>query len=781
MQQNNMNPNAGMIQPRAGVSVSVPGAGSMNTPGMAARTGVNPMTGMVADPMAQYRQWAESGGTTAGGGNAGGIKWESYGAGGLFDQGMQEILSSAGPDQDSLQYHASQIAPVNVVFIQHLISGTGQFYEVYRQSVEGFRRNEIGNPCPVRDAFITMFVRHQEFRRPVAINASSMFGWRLINVRMETGKEDLTRNQYLAAAEIAVRSTLFMEMVGWMMKTQEGQVHARSLPSDLAAKMPNLSKYNEVLNTACATFGINNPYANLTFEVKAAVRNDLQTNRYESGAAYLYGHAGAPEGRMDFEGGNDLFSMIQKNARDFRGEQHHQPVHHDTTNNLFNNEDHHWNKIRNDLSNLTPKNKGEFQLNRFFYNIGKPKHYLVPESDWKQIKHAFVKHAEMKQEQTVIENTFRIVIIDLEADSGWFSTIVRSEDYDMPTLLTDPTKLLPLLEDTGADYLTVKDSDLASIADKKTMTIPVEECIKLEEAGVIPLVTSKEKIVTNSSKELEATLLNVNQRVAKNFSDVNAVSFHAHVWDTFACERAEDKVRLFQDMPFLFKDSDMKTRPSMFTACKELLKYFKQNIVGKELMTFIDTRLTTAINDYFINGGGYDSIPTDPGFLNVDSLVRDYEELDHHLERTDPLMWKLFNQNDKDHELTQALKMFTFNNPFVADQENMSVIEKIKQEQELVLERPLHITFINNRGGPIYKDTDRPIHLKRSTFPEYFDLVEKGFEPTMGDLPFDATDKIVSFTTSDNLWLFTYSGIDKNIATLRHISRRNPLVMLALD
>jgi hypothetical protein len=780
MQQNNGQ--SGMIRPGGGVGVSVPNLQGQ-LPIAGARTGMlgaTPMLGQPMDPMAMFRQMVD-GGTAAMGG---GIKWESYGSGGVFDQGMQEILNSSGPDQDSMQYHASQVVQINVIFMQHLISRSGKFYEVYRQTVESFRRNEQGHPCPVRDAFITMFSRHQEFNRPVAIAAAPLFGWRLINIRQETGREELNSNQYLSAAEVAIRSILFMEMVNWLMKTPEGNVHARQLPKDLAIKMPNLENYSDVISSACAVFGINNPYAGIKWEIKAAVRSDLTNNRYESGAEYLYGNQGlAMHGQADFGDARDLFSIVQKNARDYHGNVQHNDRHDPVEASIA--ADHNWNKIRNDLNNLTPKNKGEFQLSRFFYNIGKPNHYLVTETDWKNIKHAFVKHPEMKKEETVLEGCFRIVIIDLDADSGWFSRIVRCEGYDMPTVLSDPHKLLPRLSDDGGDFLTVETSaveDVAGLKGDAALTISIETCQTLEEKDKIPVITLKDQILAASSKELESTLINVNQRVSQNFTKVNAVSFNTKVWDTFACAKPEDKVRLFQDLPFLFKDSEMTTRPNFYTAMKATLAYFRQNIIDKELMSFIDSRLTTAINNYFINCAGYDSYPHEAHYLSVDSIVKDYEELDGILERTDSVMFRILNSNDQEHYLLEELKIFTYAHPSKPDAAELSAIEQIKYAQELILERPLYITFINNRGGPIYTDTNLPIQLKRSTFPEYFDLIEKAFDPTMGEeASFDTIDKLVCFTTSDNLWLWSYSAVDKNMATLRHVSRKQPLVLLALD
>lgn len=770
MQQNM----GGMIKPTGAGAVRLPGAGdamgSMNRGTM--------MGQQQQDPMAVFRQVVETGMAST----AGGIKWEQYGAGGSYDNGLQEIANESGPDADSIQYLAASVAPANVMYLQQIFNRTGKFYEVYRQTVESFCRSDVtGQPCPVRDAFVKMFQKHQEFTRPVAINSSSLFGWRLISIKRETHKDELTANQYLSAAEVAIRSVLFMEMVNWLMRTAEGQQHARQLPPDLAAKMPNIPKFNEVIDSACAAFGVNNPYANVTFEVATPARTDLSTNRYEGGSNYLYGGQHNSVGKAEISQEDELFEFVRKNALRAQGfpMQETRPV--ETNQESLYGGSERWNKIRGDFENLTPTNKHEFQLHRFFHAIGKPNHYFIPESDWKAIKKAFKKHPEMKQELTVQDNCFRIVIIDLNADSGWFSTIVRSEDYDMPTLLTDPSKLLPLLEDAdNTGLLSVVAVPVKDVLKDGKLEVDYDDVRKLEKS--VPVIICNEQIVAADSRVLETTMSAVNIRLTQNFTKENAVSFNAMIHDTFSCASQEIKVRLFHDAPYLFKDSEMETRPSWFTACKLLLAYFKQGTLDKETYNFIDSRLTTIMNDYFINCAGYDSYPHEKNHLSVDSIIRDYDELDLELERSDPIMFALFNQNDPNHYLSQALKIFTYNDPFAASSDKeLTVIEQIRHEQELVLERPLHVTYINNRGGPYYTDANVPVIMKRSQFPEYFELVEKSFEPTMGELPFDATDKLLYFAQSNHLWLFSYSAIDKNMATLRHVSRKETLVLLALN
>lgn len=732
-----------------------------------------------ADPLTAFRGAFER--MTTGGASAG-IQWDQYSKGGSLDSGMQEILASSGPDQDSMAYQASLVVQSIGAYINMMTSMQGKFYEVYRAVVESFRRNEMGHACPVREAFVTVYSRHREFMRPVVMSSAPLFGYRLIKIKQETQLTDLTPNHYFQAAEIALRNILFLEMVSWLVKTPEGNVHARQLPKDLADKMPKLGGMIETVDMVNGIFGLPNAYANLKFELKAAVRDDLAPNRFQNIADQLYqvryadSMPVAPEHQKQEV--RDLYDTVSRNARKFRGD-YSAPVEADRE--VLSQGGYNWNKVRNDLANLNPRNKDEFQLIRYFHNIGKPNHYLITETDWKQIQRAFVKHPEMKVEQTVMPGCFRIVIIDLDIDNGWFSTIVRAEDYDMATVLTDPSKLLPLLESAG-DMMQVKITKVDEVAGK-SLEVPDEMCRKLEAKDVVPTIIIKEEIAASSSKELEATMNAINKRVSVNFKGVNAVSFAARTWDTFSCANAADKKKLFEDLPFLFKDSEMQTHPSLKQACQILLRYFKQNHIDGELMAFIDTQLTNNFNNYLINSLGFDSFPSEPGYLSVTSLIKDFPELDHHLEQNDPKLYELFKRPGDTHYLGNMLKLFVNEPGKKAGEEDkeLSAIEQIRYEQELGMERNLHVIYINQRGGPFYKDPNVPIQLKKSVFPEYFDLVEKSFEETLPKQPFDTTDKILRFSDSESLWLFTYSEVDNNMATLRHISRRNPLVLLEVD
>jgi hypothetical protein len=94
----------------------------------------------------------------------------------------------------------------------------------------------------------------------------------------------------------------------------------------------------------------------------------------------------------------------------------------------------------------------------------------------------------------------------------------------------------------------------------------------------------------------------------------------------------------------------------------------------------------------------------------------------------------------------------------------------------------MYINVMNKRGGPAHLENDVPIVIKRSKFPEYFKMIEDGFDVTMGDnYMSESTDKLLKFDESGNMWLFSYSIVDRNVATLRFVTRSKHLCLLALS
>ena len=758
------------------------GASQLNQPlpGIGQRQASPYGTMGVVDPLAGLRQMVEQGGGGAGTPGGGNIRWEQYGDSRYEDQAQRDLRNESNADNDLNQIYVTKFAAAAVEFAQFICARRGTYYEEFRMILENFRLNmKMQTPCAIRGQFVDTINRHPEMVQAIARAAIPMYGQRLVTIAKMKPTGEVDRKEYIGAIHFAIRCVLTMELIGWLCKTPQGRQCAFNLTPEIKQIIANLENYKDIFSAACANFGVTNPYAGLVYDVQLPTRTDVHLIS-EAETAYMYNDFNhRPEAERPTQGiaeDNDLMKMIRRNAEKSRRSRGAGAVYH------RHEEDHQsWNKVRNDFQNLTPENKDEFELHKFFHNIGKHNHYVISESDWKKIKHVFNRHPDQPaQEETVLRGCFRIVIIDLLADSGWFSTVVRGEGLDMRMVLTNPEKLLPLLEgDSESGMVTPVAAETALGKKSKSLEIPVETCVKLEG---IPVVTLKEEIATNSSKKLIATITTTNDQLTKNFKQTNATSFNTVIWDTFTCDDAGDKRRLFDDLPFLFKDGVEEGKPRSFhEKIHAIAGYFDEGILGEELMEFISDRLTDLTKEWFVSSLGYDKNPNSPDHLSITNIIEDYSDLNEILAEDNEDGYRLFNApSDINNYLTEQMKLFTFEAKYDSVS-GSGIIQATQKQLELLLERPLHITVINKRQSLIADQSGEPLVIKRSVFPEYFDLVEKGFEPTMGaGKSISVTDKLLQFTADEHLWLFSYSATDRNVATLRRVTRRQSLLFMSL-
>lgn len=737
------------------------------------------------DPAAQFRMLTEGNAQT--GGNAG-IRWEQYADTRYEDPALREIRSEAAQNDDINAIFVQKYSQAGVELYSQMVQRRGLLYEEYRAALEAFRMNKMGMHCPARSEFVDTINRHPEMVPKIAAAAMPLFGQRLITEAKSTPNGELGKKSYFEAEIFAVQGVLVMEMISWLCKHPQGRQWAFRLPKDVAEWVGRLEAYKDIFNAACVTFNTTNPYAQLVWDAKPPTRPDTHLVS-EAQSAYLYNDYTRSQGVQSSSQGvpADTLDMIVRSAAKSRQRAMGGGGYQQAVNPVVDSGQVSWNRTRNDMQNLTRENMEDFHLSRLFHSIGKPNHYFIPESDWKRIQHVYRRHEEQSlQEETVFNGTFRIVILDLDnPDAGWFSTVVRSEKIDMTTALTSPEKLLPLLEansDSGeimVNPVALDDALVKGARGKKEKEIDVDFCEKLEG---IPLITIPEKVVTQSSKKLTAAIDTTNERLTENLKTPNATAFHAVIWDNFTCGHPDDKIRLREDVPFLFQGGiEDERRPSYFHRIKSLAKYFKETEIDEELVDYVTTRLTAVLNDWFVSCLGYDKQKTD-NHLSITNILEDYDDLDEHLEQNDTEAYRWFNAPaSAENYLTESMRLFLLEDKYASlDQEEAGgIIYTTQKELDLFMERKMYVVTVNKRNGPMPDGSGEPIVIKRSKFPEYFDLIEKGFEPTMGvDANPRAVDKLIQFEGGDHLWLFSYSSYDINSATLRCVSRRRSLIFL---
>lgn len=769
------------IRPTAAVNVPLPGqANQPQVPGMGQRAGMPGYAQGQMDPALQLRSYIEgSQQQRQGMGGTGAVRWEQFGDSRYEDAALREIRSTTG-DEDVNRFYVQKYAAASMEFLGQLLRRQGAFYDEYRAVLEHFRLNAAtGTPCEIRNEFVNTLNRYPEILRGIAEAAAPMFAQRLINVAKNTPNGEVGRKEYFDAAIFSIRCTLVMEMLAWLCKHPAGRQFVYRLTPEINKWIANIESYKDTFSVACNTLGLSSPYAGLVWDVKQPGRTDAALVS-EASTAFMYQDFTRTQGTdtMPQSPTAELQEWVRRNAQATRNRHAPPPPNRP----MEPSSDLQWNKVRTDFNNLTPQNRDAFELRQYFHNIGKPNHYFITESDWKKIQKAYTPHEEQTvQEETVLRGCFRVVIIDLDKDNGWFSTVVRAEGLSVTTLLTNPEKLLPFLEADDHSGMVNAVSLEKAVGDSKKLEIPVETCNELEGEG-IPLIYVSEEIAETSSKKLMATAITSAQELTQNMDETSAVSFNAVNYTTFVCDSEADKTRLFHDLPFLFKDAPadaMKKPLSFYQRLKKLQLYFDEGIIGEELIDFISNRLTVMTNHWFISSLGYEH--NENGVhISVGNIISDFDDLDKILETDDPEAYHCFNApGDGRNLLTEAMKMFRFENPYEAEEDG-GLIREAQKKRELLVERQMYLVVINRRMSPEVNANSEPLLIKRSRFPELFDLVEKGFEPTMGDLHVESTDKVLHFQQGDKSWLFTYSAYDINVATLRHITRRQELVYLPL-
>ena len=774
-----------MIRPTRPGAVTIPPANNTNTP-----MGVNmggygspqqPM--MQQDPLQAIQSMYGMGSQGTGGGTSGLIDWGYESSPYAVDPAFKEMCGSVDEQQDLMQFYVRQTQGYIAEFIQSMNYRRGGIYNEFLQTLQGFVISDVSfQPCPVRKAFCdTISKNAARYTNHIGRQAAIFFGYGLTEIFMnEKLQEGEKQRQYRQKVEIAFRNVLTYEMFNWLSTSKEGKQLSLNLPKDLADKLANLDSFKDLANNVFQRFGLPSPYDGLTFKIEYPERGDyalfMRANHQQepvfSGNNYQQTSGGNEFDRMNAMAVEKYRrSLNQENYADLSPkEERIEPRGTDRL--LFNNH-------RNDIENITPGNRDQFNIFSYFKNIGKENHYFVHESDWKHIKRAFKKHPEMKLEESVADSScFRIVVCDLINNSGWFSTIARKEGLDVMRVLADPKILLPLLEhDDHSGFTVVANNVEDVIKDEdslKSFIIPAEEVVEVNKRPSVIVI--KDPIISNKSEELEGTVIAINNRLSKDINITNAIIIPTVIKDTFLCEDKETKHKLFKDFPFLFKENrklvdDMSYR-DMFD---ELESNFVTMRYEKDIIDFVYKRMTQTINDWLVNECGYE-LNNPENMLSIDDCRQDFNDLLDVLKNKNHTVFMKFMTNEH-FTLKEQLMMFTLEE----SETERNAVENLKYEIEVPLKREICTVMMNNISDPEHVDNETVI-MKRSKFPEYFALVEEGMKKLKKSTqkPFDG-DVVLHFKKNDARWLFNYAIADNNVAILRRVTRRKEMILMGYD
>lgn len=735
-----------------------------------------------------------AGGMNSTGSTPTGFNWKTHNGGVEHNEVLAGMLEGSGAvDSDTIEYYIGKVEEPMVKFLYYMSRReTAVFYKNYQQVKEQFVLDQTtGYPCPLKKEFIADVNKIATFHHTIAMQGTVVFGYLLIEEMRRSGKEQWTEQDFNNAVQLACYHVLFLEMLNWLFNTKKGLSFNHRLPKTLETQLANLDAIKEQFSKMWETFDAPFPYAGLNFVSNISTPVEYarvyDPNNYADYLGFI-----PQQGRRDVQvEDNSLMALIRKNAAAFHGynnSQQEQPRQPAASHNVSNEVGMTWGTIRNDLQNLNRNNAREYDLPRYFRPTGRPNHYYIPESDWLQIQKVFHRHPEMKQEEALMHGCFRIVVIDLQADNGWFSHVVRDENLDVPRVLSNPALLLPLLDKPKNDddiYMVVA-APLTEVVKDDKLEVSVEAVKALGDG--IPAIVIDEEIVAKESADIIKNVNLITGRVTNKFKGTSAAVFdNLTEWNTYECVSPEDKERLFLDAKFLFADSGQAVadRPSFYGAAVMLKALFRENVWDAGLSTFINGRLTEICNQWLANVCGYNVVPGKGGAgkLQIDNLVADIDALHDELKANDEQAYRVLTDHSGNNYLNHHLRMFHKSNPHLVPREEMGALDKIQDDVNLYVLRSFYLANVNGNKGPYYDEANVPQYIKRSTFPELFKLMEIVVEDQDKDDIGDEVyrDKLIRFAGSNNVWLFSYTLGDRNVATLRHVDTQKPLVLLGLN
>jgi len=735
---------------------------------------------------------ASSAATTGAGG---GFNWKHHGGGLEQNEVLAGMLENGGISQDTIEYYIGKVEDPMTVFMQHMVRRQPTFfYKNYQKMKEQFTVDQdTGQICPLKKEFIDDINKLPSFHQTAAINGGVIFGYLLIENMRKSGKEQWSEADFNNASEIACYQALFLEFLNWLFNTKKGVSYTHRLPKKLELQLNNLETIKEEFSKMWEMFDVPFPYASLSFSnaVSTPVEHArvFDPDRYGDYIGYI------PQAKRDQAYTNSDYesinAMVDRNVASRRGEYYHEPAPKPAASqpNFDNEVSMTWGTTRNDFDNLTRENMQDYNLRRFFKPIGRDNHYFIPETDWRKIQKVFKRHPEMRQEEGLLRDCYRVVVIDFDNNDGWFSHAVRAEGLDVARVFSNPEVLLPLLEkpeNEGDLYMVVAAPMADVVKDEKKLEVDVE---RIKELGAgIPAIVVDEPIVEQKTTALMQNVKLITDRLTSKFKDNKAaVVFDTLVeWDVFSCVKPEDKTRLFQDAPYLFSDAELKDneRPSVLNAGKHLRRLFNENVIDNNVAGFINSRMTAIVNEWLVNVCGYNAVDGKGGGgkLQIGNFVSDIEDLANELQKNDDQAYGLLTDGAVSNYLTRNLRMFHKVNPHGIPPEEMGVIEKLKDDVDLYVVREFYMANLVNDKGPYHEEFNVPLYIKRSKFPELFKLMEIVVEdpeaPTTAEVH---KDHLLRYAASGHVWLFSYVGGDRNVATLRHVDTDKPLVVMGVN
>lgn len=693
------------------------------------------------------------------GNQPGGITWQEFDGHGVYND---EVLNSfrandAKENVDRRRFFLEKIAPGIKMFIDQINYKSGGMYTEVVKAKENFKISSGGFPCKVKTAFIEAISKRYELNRILAFNGAPFFANALVS-NMEGGVEQLSQGHYFEAINVAVRNVLYFEMISWLMFSRTGRAFSLSLPDDIMTSVGNLTQFKELSERVCEELGVPFPYSNLEFKVPTSVRQEFSAQA-QTVTDFFVGDT--PDGFARQEVTQGYVNDAQKDLNDYidkmnaMSRQTQQPYSYDQTESQAPDWNNTFNKGREDLENLTPENRVNFNLPDYFTPLGHNNNlYYVNEENWQKVKKGFTLGTGEVDDTSWGDDCFRIVETDMYGDdTSYKSTLVRDKNLSEVDVLTNPKVLLGLYENREEMLTSVINA--TELKEDKEVFIDIDDVI--EEDQNVPFAVLEKEIEVSDLVELNQKVGALAKRLTKDGKSISEfmMGVKTTVIKPYVCKHPVERKALethFEDLFF-----ETKITKSPLEVCSSLLELFKTDVISGELKNVIDSNLTTRFNRWLVERQGLNPNKGEPGHLSVSSIVRDHLEVSRIIKEHFNDKFHMLAVNYGGNPLLKLMKLFT--------KEGVPDDELLK-DNTVYIKRNIISVYYNGESGPITSNNGRVI-VKRSNFPTLMNGLEKGvLKLTGGNDPISGLDVLLKFEKGMMTWRYVPSVFDGNVCNL---------------
>lgn len=694
----------------------------------------------------------------------------------------QETENFGGISENYFKQHAGTYA---IKFLEGVVHyRMGEFHNMFMSIINNYGRILNENDMAKME-FAKLIKNRLDLGDRIGTNSSLWFGRGCMNVLKKQQENNggfmVPRAEMFRIAEASIIQIMNLEFVMWITGSRKGKnflYNPTPAVKHLLETTPQRQKYASIV---FPTFDLANPYEAM----------DLGTGLTESiGSTDILPELAGTSVRQyigdvpGLDGPNgDLIRLGMEHAQAYgKHVPLNRPPRRDVPEEL--NEYHDRNKDsmsnRTDLMNLTLGNRNQFNLRSYFTPTAVPGWYTIAENDWLLIQDVLRKHPLQRLEESMFAHCVRLVNYDFDNEinsAGWTSRSISFREVDPQMFLTDPAKLIPLLEAEAPEphERPVCVVDAKEFFDRQMAELNGEE-FKFEEGrdpGYVFKVLLEEKPFVDDSSVRFIEKLNVTSKmVSERTTEPTAVITDTNITGRLLVDTQQKRDNIIKYFPILFKENDqiLKTQ-SYFGAVESIIRAFSKYQIDEEghaciFENVVNGRLSNDFNNWLINSCGYALPSMKQGKLSTNNLLADIKELKTILMKTDPEVYELLNTAGSNISL---MKQMQFLEKIKELDEGADPVELESNLLSLGRRRKYITISIANMNGPKYP-VAKPYVMKRSVQPELFaliDTVDKRLKEE-GD-SWRNVDIFLTFPLSASLFLVNGSVYDENTLIMRSV------------